>query len=271
MFDPNDAPSTRIPFVKQANFHFSSPFRSPRFGSPLFGNARFGSPRLGNARFGSPLFGSPRCDGFGVEFGLSFLDGTFFTFDKGEAEVEALKCFVSILWWLVSNDIDLSKSKTRQKYFASLRDLQYGKTRTAELRKYAEEEFKERMSGLKEANDRVDKLLGLTLVAIGWVAAQSQVQNKLLPWSLVILLLAAIVLLCGRWKVTSRIPSTFPDFVDIAKESGKDETPQFEFHVARQYHKAAYDNGELTHYTQLRLLLAAALLVSGLAAFALRA
>lgn len=174
----------------------------------------------------------------------------------------------TIVWWLFTNDIDLSRSTERQRYFDSLRELEFGTSRTVELRKYAEEEFKERTLGLKEANDRVDKLLGLTLVAIGWVGTQTKDQP--LPWSLVMLLLAAIVLLCGRWKVTSRLPSTFPDFVHTAKQSGKDEDPKFEFDVARQYHKAAYDNGELTQYTQLRLLAAAVLLIAGLTAFALR-
>ena len=182
-------------------------------------------------------------------------------------EIKGLwKCFLSTLWWLVSNDIDLSNSKARQKYFDSLLELEFGLSRTGELRKYAEEEFKERTAGLKEANDRVDKLLGLTIVAIGWVGTQQVMR----PWSLAMLLLTAIVLLCGRWKVTSRMPSTFPDFVHTAMQSGKDEQPKFEFDVARQYHKAAYDNGELARYTQLRLLVAAVLLISGLTAFALR-
>lgn len=175
---------------------------------------------------------------------------------------------MTIVWWLFTNDVDLSRSTERQKYFDLLRELEFGVSRTSELRKYAEEEFKERSLGLKEANERVDKLLGLTLVAIGWVGTQTK--DQLLPWSLVMLLLAAIILLCGRWKVTSRLPSTFPDFVHTAMQSGKDEDPKFEFDVARQYHKAAYDNGELTQYTQLRLLAAAALLIAGLTAFALR-
>jgi len=174
----------------------------------------------------------------------------------------------NVLWWLVTNDIDLSLSAARSKYFDSLLELPFGMSRTAELRKYAEEEFKERMAGMKEANERLGKLLGLTLVAIGWVGTQTK--DHPLPWSLVLLLLAAIVLLCGRWKVTSRFPSTFPDFVHTAMQSNKEEQQKFEFDVARQYHKAAYDNGELTQYTQLRLLLAAILLISGLTAFALR-
>lgn len=171
-----------------------------------------------------------------------------------------------MLWWLVSNDIDLSHSAKRREHFESLREMEYGKSRTSELRKYAEEEFKERTLGLKEANERVDKLLGLTLVAIGWVGTQQTIR----VWSILMLLIASVVLLCGRWRVTSRLPSTFPDFVHTAIQSGKDENPKFEFDVARHYHKAAYDNGELTQYTQLRLLLAAVLLIAGLAAFALR-
>lgn len=189
-----------------------------------------------------------------------------------EGVTEVLNKFRSKLWWwlcwLVTNDADLSASGERQEYFRSLRELEYGKSRTSELRKYAEEEFKERTAGLKEANERVDKLVGLTLVAIGWVAAQTK--DKFLPWSLLFMLLAAAVLLFGRWKVTSRMPATFIAFVDMAKESGKDEDPKFEFDVARGYHKAAYDNGILTSYTQVRLLLAAALLIAGLAAFACR-
>ena len=173
-----------------------------------------------------------------------------------------------MLWWLFTNDIDLDHSSSRRAHFESLRDLEFGLSRTAELWKYAEEEFKDKMAGLKEANERLDKLLGLVLVAIGWVSTQTK--ETFLPWSLVMLLLASIVLLGGRWKVTSRQPTTFPDFVDMAKESGRKEDPKFEFDVARQFHKAAYDNGELTQYTQLRLLVAAALLISGLAAFALR-
>ena len=92
----------------------------------------------------------------------------------------------TIVWWLFTNDIDLSRSTERQRYFDSLRELEFGTSRTVELRKYAEEEFKERTLGLKEANDRVDKLLGLTLVAIGWVGTQTKDQP--LPWSLVMLL-----------------------------------------------------------------------------------
>jgi hypothetical protein len=169
-------------------------------------------------------------------------------------------------WWLFTNDMDLSQSLDRREYFESLRDLEYGISRTSELRKYAEEEFKEKTLGLKEANERVDKLLGLTLVAIGWVGTQQTIRI----WSILMLLIASVVLLCGRWRVTSRLPSTFPDFVHTAMQSGKDENPKFEFDVARQIHKASYDNGELTQYTQLRLLLAAVLLIAGLAAFALR-
>ena len=172
------------------------------------------------------------------------------------------------LWWLFTNDIDLSQSAKRSAYFESLRNMEFGISRTSDLRKYAEEEFKERIAGMKEANERLDKLLGLTLVAIGWVGTQTKDQP--LPWSLLMLLLAAIVLLCGRWKVTSRLPSTFPDFVHMAMQSGKVEDSKFEFDVARQYHKASYDNGELTHYTQLRLLISAVLLITGLTAFALR-
>lgn len=189
-----------------------------------------------------------------------------------EGDSKVLKELPSKLWswlcWLITNDADLSALKKRQEYFMSLRNLEYGKSRTSELRKYAEEEFKERTAGLKEANERVDKLLGLTLVAIGWVAAQTK--DQFLPWSLILMLLAAAVLLFGRWRVTSRMPATFIAFVDMAKESGKDEDPKFEFDVARGYHKAAYDNGILTSYTQKRLLLAAALVVVGLAAFACR-
>ena len=173
-----------------------------------------------------------------------------------------------LLGWLFTNDVDLSQSKERCEYFESLRDLEFGISRTGELRKYAEEEFKERTTGQKEANERLDKLLGLTLVAIGWVGTKTP--DQFLPWSLVLLLLAAIILLFGRWRVTSRLPSTFPDFVDIAKRRGNDETPTFEFEVARLYSKAAYDNGALTQYTQMRLLLAATLLIAGLTAFALR-
>lgn len=255
------------PFVISVEVEYSlirylSRFGSLRFGSPLFGKARFGS-----ALFGSALFGSPPCDGFGDEFGLSFLVGVFFCWlEKGEVAV--LNRFKTMLWWLLTNDIDLAHSAIRETYFESLRELEFGISRTAELRKYAEEEFKERTAGMKEANERLDKLLGLTLVAIGWVGTHRT--QDAIPRSLVILLLAAIVLLCGRWKVTSRLPSTFPDFVHTAMQSGKDETPKFEFDVARQYHKAAYDNGELTQYTQLRLLIAAAILIAGLIAFALR-
>lgn len=179
-----------------------------------------------------------------------------------------LNRFKTILWWLITNDIDLTGSASRAKHFESLREMEFGLSRTAELRKYAEEEFRERIAGMKEANERLDKLLGLTLVAIGWVGTQTKDQS--LPWSLLLLLLTAIVVLCGRWKVTSRLPATFPDYVHTAMQSSKDETPKFEFDVARQYHKAAYDNGELTQYTQLRLLVAAILLIAGLTAFALR-
>lgn len=186
---------------------------------------------------------------------------------KIRLEQVKLRCR-AIAVWLFTNDIDLTQSTARQKYFDSLKEMQFGLSRTAELRKYAEDELKERMAGMKEANERLDKLLGLTLVAIGWVGTQSK--DKPLTVTLVMLLLASTVLLCGRWKVTSRLPATFPDFVDIAKESGKEETPQFEFDVARQYHKASYDNDLLTHYTQLRLLIAAVLLIAGLTAFALR-
>ena len=172
----------------------------------------------------------------------------------------------ALAWWLFTNDMDLSQSSDRREYFESLRDLEFGISRTSELRKYAEEEFKEKTLGLKEANERVDKLLGLTLVAIGWVGTQQTIR----VWSILMLLIASVVLLCGRWRVTSRIPETFTGFVGIAKQSGWDEDPQFEFDIARLYTKAAYDNGELARLTQLRLLVAVICLIIGLTAFACR-
>lgn len=189
---------------------------------------------------------------------------------KAKRLSDRIKAMGSFAWWLVTNDIDLSLSEKRREYFETLKHLEFGKSRTGDLRKYAEEEFKETAAGLKEANDRVDKLLGLTLIAIGWVATQAFKDKLPLSWSLCALIASSVILLCGRWKVTSRMPESFPGFVELAKESGPDEDVQFAFDVARQYHKATYDNGRLAGLTQIRLLISAILLTAGLIAFALR-
>jgi hypothetical protein len=164
--------------------------------------------------------------------------------------------------WLFLNEHD----EAIDEFNKTMESFEYDSPRSAELLKHAEEHCKETADGLKEANERVDKLIGLMLIAIGWVAAKGTA-SKTQYWVLGVLTIGVSILLFGRWHIYSYRPMSIVDFREIAGHWGDDEQG-FRCNIAKQYNRAAWKNDRAAQSVQKRLLLGVVFLVVGLVLFA---
>lgn len=164
--------------------------------------------------------------------------------------------------WFFLNEIDFKKLPQREAFRRSLDDAGYGLTRRDEIREYAEQLYEETKKGSQLANERVEKLLAIVLVATGWIATKD-----FYILSMIALLLSAAVLLFGRWKNVSSAPLDFQEFASTAskyKKGDEKDQREFDIDVACQYALAAWEINYRTGLVQRRLLLGIILLLLGL-------
>lgn len=176
------------------------------------------------------------------------------------------------LCWLLLNDIDFRKLPERQAFRRSLDAADYGLSRRGEIREYAEYLYESSKKGSQSSNDRVEKLLGVVLVATGWIATKDPYVFTLLT-----LIASSLVLLMGRWKVVSSAPLDFQSFAATAsqykksdKSKDKEDQQSFDLDIACQYALAAWEINYRNRLTHVRLLIGILLLLLGLVFAALR-
>ncbi len=176
----------------------------------------------------------------------------------------------TLRWWLgFDTRVDSSQ------FVEELRLLEFDGSRTKDLLEYSKELRKEALDGYKLANDRAEKLLGVTLIMCGWIFTSAKPSTTWIGTILWILsasafLLVIATLMFGRWKLQARLPATFPKMAKYAHDIATDSEDEWNFVQARQYAIAAFENQLLTGKVHRRLLLAISLLLAGLVAFALR-
>ncbi len=173
----------------------------------------------------------------------------------------------SLRWWLgFDNRVDSSQ------FAEELKSLEY-EGHTRDLLEYSKELRKESLDGYKLANERAEKLLGVTLIMCGWIFTTAKpsvtfLEKSLWVFSATTFLLVIATLMLGRWKLQARQPATFPKMARYAHDTAAED--EWEFVQARQYAVAAFENRDLTGQVHRRLLLAISILLAGLTAFALR-
>jgi hypothetical protein len=167
--------------------------------------------------------------------------------------------------WYFCNEFNYRDHPDRIEYGDRLQNRRYGVSRIDEVREYGKQLFDDSLLSSKAIDERTEKLFAATLIAAGWVASKQ--------WSVLsflVLLFAAITLLCGRWKIQSSIPVTYYGFADMAGERSKEKDDEFQFNLdmATQYALAAWENNHRASLSHKRLLIAIILLIAGLAIFA---
>lgn len=171
----------------------------------------------------------------------------------------------AIAKWYFCNVFDFRNHPEGIAFGKRLKDRDYGVSRIDQVRDYGKQLFDDSLVSAKAIDERTEKLFAATLIAAGWVASKQ--------WSVLsflVLLFAAITLLCGRWKIQSSIPVTYEGFADIAGECNREKEDEFKFNVnmATQYAIAAWENDQRAGLSHKRLLIAIVLLIAGLALFA---
>lgn len=161
--------------------------------------------------------------------------------------------------WYFCNDYDFKHDLDREDYRRMLDKMTYGVTRVGEVKEYAKTLYEDSLAGMKSVDERGEKLFAGILVAIGWVASRD--------WyilSLSFLLMSAVTLLLGRWKIQSSCPVSYSDFAAIARDKGKEDQTQFDIDVASQYALASWENNHRAGLAHKRLRLTIIFLVAGL-------
>ena len=187
-------------------------------------------------------------------------------FLKPLAALIAMKTFKRVVRWFFCNSLNKEDIPKRGEYFRSFDGCQFGTSRTKDLLDFAKAEFDFSNKCIDEASSRLEKLVAISLVGIGWVASKPEVHL----WAVVCLVLSAITGLLGRGPAFGFVPTSFRGLVDMQLEFASEEQPEYEYRRAKEYSVAAFANHQLVRWTHIRLLLSIGLLIAGLVCFACR-
>lgn len=177
-----------------------------------------------------------------------------------------MKTIKRVMKWFFCNSLDKNDIEDRDTYFRSFDGCNFGVSRTKDLLDFAKSEFEASTKSIDEASARLEKLVAISLVGLGWIASKPEVHL----WAVICLVLSAITGLLGRGPAFGFVPTSFRGLVDMQLEYSKDEQAEYEYRRAKEYSVAAFANHELVKWTHIRLLFSIGLLIAGLICFAIR-